>query len=360
MLRFFPVYWRFIGKTFLKIFAICTLCTFSLGIVIYNGQFASFIAAGANVSQVLMLAACSLFRIFSLIIGLTTLISAFLTIYQLSSSSEIITLRTSGLSLTRILAPLYYITAFITIGNFLSANLLAPYLRRKEAEVIASNQTINPLILLRKEAIPHMDKIHVEMELTEGGMSAKDLLVAFHNREKTHLTLFIADNVVHDGSKLQGEAGSLITHLTHENEGFDHLFITNQKHFTFTNHTLTPLLSSSHKSREATVKSVPSADLITTSSFDARKELLERGCTTLIPLTFSLLGISLGLFHPKQLEERRWYLLIGCIIVFFSAFFQAGQMKHSLPLIAALYYIPHLFLIGGALTLQAIYQKGHS
>ena len=353
-----PVYWRFLTKTFLKLFGVCTLCTFALGIVAYNGQFAFFFAAGASVTQVLTLAACSLFRVFSLIIGVTTLFSTFFTTYQLSITSEIISLRTSGLSLPRILAPIYYATAFITVANFTSTNLLAPYLRRMEANVIAENKTINPLILLRKEALPQSSKLHIEMDLLEGGTVATEVLVAYHNQDGNGISILTADKLMYNSENISGENASLITHLKTPIDGFNHLLIANQKKFNSSNSLLTPMFNSKSKKRELSIKATPTVDLLNRKTFGARKELLERGSTSLIPLSFAFIGISLGLFHPRQLEERRWYFLIGSILLFFSSFFQAQQLHALLPLVAILFYLPHVILLSCAYYLQKIYQRG--
>lgn len=315
-------------------------------------------AAGASLTQLATLAACCLFRLFSLIIGLTTLFSAFLTTYQLSSSAEIISLRTSGLSLPRILSPLYYAASFIVVANIASTNLLAPYLRRMEANVIAENKTINPLVLLRKEAVPQSEKLHIEMDLSEGGTIAKEVLIAFHDPEGGGLSIMTADKLVYDNNEITGENGSLITHLATPKEGFHHLFIANQKKFSASTSLISPMFTSKSKRREISLKATPTPDLLKMSTFGAKKELLERASTSLIPLSFGFMGMSLGLLHPRQLEERRWYLLIGFILFFFTSFFQAQQLKSSLPLLASLFFIPHAVFIGSAIFLQKIYQRG--
>ncbi len=355
-----PVYWRFLTKTFLQIFVTCTLCAFTLGIVVHNTQFASFIAAGASVEQVLTIIFCSLFRVFSLIIGLTILIAAFLTTYQLSATTEIISLRTSGLSLPRILAPLYYATAFITVLNFTSATLLTPYLRRIESNVITQNKAINPLILLRKEAFPQSEKLHVEMNLTESGTVAKEVLVAFHDPEKNGTSLFIADKLTYNNDRILGENGTFISHLITPKEGFNHLLIANQKTFSTSSALLKPMFTSTSKKREISLKATPTANLFSIKTYRAYKEIIERASSSLIPLTFAFVGISLGLFHPQQLEEKRWYFLIGFVILFFCSFFHAKQLTSSIPLTAFFFFAPHILFISISFLLQKIYQEGRA
>ena len=317
-------------------------------------------AAGVSPGQLGVLAACYLFRVFPIIIGLTTLFSAFLTTYQLSSTAEIVSLRTAGLSLRRILAPLYYAASFVVVANIASANILAPYFRRIESNIIAENKTINPLILLRKEAIVQNEKYHIEMDLSEGGTVAKEVLIAFHDSEKGGLSILTADKLVYDNKEISGENGSLITHLPHPKEGFHHLFIANQKKFSASNSLISPLFTSNSKRREISVKATPTSDLINISSFNAKKELLERASTCLIPLSFGIMGMSLGLLHPRQLEELRWYLLIGLVLLFFSSFFQAQHLKSSLTTLSFLLFAPHAALIGSAILFQKIYQRGRS
>lgn len=337
-----PVYWRFLIKTFFSIFVVCTLCTFAIGLGVYSGQFASFIAAGATLHQVLVIVACNLFRVFSIIIGLTTMICAFTTTYQLSYSAEIIALRTSGLSISRILAPLYYCIALVTISNLAGANLLSPYLRRIEANVISQNRSINPLILLRKGALPLSNHLHVEMEITEGGTTAKDMLVAFHDPETNGISLLTADKIKYSPDELQGENSSLITHFQKQDDGFDHLLIANQKRFTTHNSIFQPLFTAKSKKREVSIKAMPTRNLFSIKSFAAHKELIERISTSLIPLTFGVAGVSLGLYRPKNNSESRWYLLLGSVIVFLASFLHAQGMKSALPLTGFFFFLPHI------------------
>ena len=62
---------------------------------------------------------------------LATLLASMMTLGQMSENSELVALKASGISLTRIMMPLMAISAIICIGTFYVVNDLSPYATNK-------------------------------------------------------------------------------------------------------------------------------------------------------------------------------------------------------------------------------------
>ncbi len=334
-----PIIWHYITKTYLKIFSLALLTLFGLSFLIKYKKLTLLILAGASYKQAFILTLCLLSITLPHAIGICSFISSLLTVYKLHSTGEITSLRSMGVSLSKIFAPLYFAGAFLVIVNLFLVAEFVPYTKLVLNKIHLDSNSINPLVLLRKNHLPLINNIYTEMNLNSTGSEAKNVLIAYLMENEKQITLLLADDLTFSGKTLEGEKVSLISHIPSEPDAFNHLFIDNQAEMSTPESFFTSLLKRSSKVKDYEVFSIQS--LMNNPSKATHTELIQRVSKTLYPFTFTLLGLS----GPLLRKRKNALFLTLSLFGYFSIYF--GLRKAYLPLPAAtiIMLLPHLFII---------------
>lgn len=346
-----PILWRFLLKQFFTSFSLAFLGFIGLGILIRHKNFASLIAEGVSFQEALYYALFLLSNTLAIVLALSSLIAAFLVSYHLSKSSEILSLRAAGFTLTDILFPIYAVGILLTGVNFVIISEITPYTKIAAEKIHSNSYGANPLTVLTKKLPKELNAPYIEMNLKKGGSKATDLIVIYHNRELDRLTLFAADSLYYKkGHPLRGDHITTISHIPLA-EGFDHLIIESQK----TIHSEPELLSSYLKKPPnlAKLDMCTLKDLIKSKHARKKLEILHRASKALIVFSFILLGSSFGLFIGKKFPEMRYLGLFLLSSFAFLCIFFARKSKLQVELAIFSLVFPHL-LIFMISTLQQI------
>ncbi len=337
-----PIIWRYVTKTYLKIFALTLATLFGLSFLIKHKKLTLLIVAGATYKQAFLLALCMLSITLPHIIGICSFISSLLTAYKLNSSGEITSLRASGLSFSRIFTPIYFAGGFLMLVNIFLVFEVIPYSKLLVNKLYQESQTINPLVLLRKNALPILKNVYTEMNLSSTGSESNNVLIAYFLETEKKIALLLAENLNYANKTLEGKKVALISYFPSEPDLFDHLIIDNQAETSSPESFFISLLNRPSKVRDYDVFSLQA--LLESSRPSAKSELFQRISKIFYPFTFTILGLSAGLLSRKKLHKQNLTFLLLSTFGYFASFF--ALKNASIPLFLAIFYTlgPHLLI----------------
>ncbi len=352
-----PVVWRYVTKTYLKIFSLCLLTLFGMGFLIKYKKLMLLIVAGATSKQAFLITLCMLSTTLPHILGLCTFISTFLTTYKLNSSGETAALRSSGLSFSMIFAPLYFAGGFLLLTSFFLVSEGIPYTKLLLNKLCIESQTINPLVLLRKNSLPFVKNIYTEMHLNDNGSASDNVLVAYFLEDEKRIALLLAEKLDYTDKTLNGENVAWIINSPSKGETFDHLIIDNQAQITSPESLFTSLLNKSLRSSDLTIFSLYSLAKIQT--LKAKVEFFQRISKILYPFTFTILGLSSALINRKRLREWSLLFLFLAGFFYFISFFTLKKSNLPLSLLIFFTFIPHILILFLSFRRQKHILKGN-
>lgn len=337
-----PIVWSYVTKTYLKIFSLCLFTLFGLSFLIKHKKLAMLIVAGATYKQAFFLTLCMLSITLPHIIGISSFVSSFLTAYKLSSSGEATSLRASGLSFSKIFSPLYFAGAFLLLVNVFLVSELIPYTKLLTNKLYLESQTINPLVLLRKNSLPLLQHVYTEMKLNDTGSESSDVLIAYLPEGEKKISLLLAEKLSYTKKNLEGDHVTFISHLRSEPDMFDHLVIDNQQHISSPESFFVSLMNRTSKAKDLEVFSFQA--LTKNPLPEAKRELLQRISKILYPFTFTILGLSMALFSRKKLREKDLLFLFLSVFFYFLSFFGIKKSFTPLAIATLLAILPHIFI----------------
>ncbi len=338
-----PIIWHYITKTYLKIFSLSLLTFFGLSFILKQQKLTLLIVSGATYKQAIILTLCMLGISLPHVLGICTFLSSLLTSYKLNSSGEITSLRASGLALSKIFSPLYFVGAFLLLMNVFLISEFVPYSKLLINKIYLESQTINPLVLLRKNELPQLKSVYTEMNLNDAGSESKNVLIAFLSENEKKISLLLAENLNYTNKELKGKNVSLISHIASNSESYDHLIIDNQLETTTFESFFTSTLNKSSKVRDKDVLSPQG--LLASSRPSARAEFFQRISKIIAPFSLTLLGLSAGLYNPRRDSKKGLIFLFLLMFGYFATLF--ALKNSSLPLTLALFYTlaPHTLIV---------------
>ena len=345
-----PIIWRYITKTYLKIFALTVVTLFGLSFLLKHKKLTLLIVAGATYKQAFLLSLCMLSITLPHIIGLCSFVSSILTAYKLNTSGELTSLRASGLSFSKIFAPLYFAGGFLMLINIFLVSEFVPHTKLMINKLYLESQSINPLVILRKTALPMLKNIYTEMDLNSTGSDANNVLVACYLENEKRISLLISENLNYSNKVLYGKNMTLISYLPTDLELFDHLIIDNQGSTSSPESFFISLLNKPSKAKDYDVFSLQA--LLKSHRPSARSEFFQRMSMIFYPLTFTIFGLSSALFSRRRIHKRNLSFLALSTFGYFASFF--ALKNSSLHLSLAIFYTiaPHLLIIFFSLMRQ--------
>ena len=205
------------------------------------------------------------------------------------------------------------------------------------------SQTINPLVLLRKNALPQLQNVYTEMNLTSTGSDSNNVLIACFLENEKRIALLLAESLTYSNKTLEGKKISLISYIPSEPEFFDHLLIDNQSETSSPESFFISLLNKRSKARDCDVFSLPA--LLKSPRPSAKAEFFQRISLIFCPLTFTILGLSAALFSRRTRRNQNLAFLVVSIFGYFASFF--ALKNSSIPLLLGIFYTfgPHLLIL---------------
>ena len=155
------------------------------------------VGKGLEISEIGELLFFASVRFVPLALPISMLLASVMTFGALGEKSELIAMKSSGMSLKRIMNPLIVFVVFISIGSFLFSNYVMPIANLKSGSLLYSIQKQKPALNI-KEGIFYDGiegySIKVE-EKSDDGQSLKNIMIYNHRNENNNVLIAKSGNM---------------------------------------------------------------------------------------------------------------------------------------------------------------------
>jgi lipopolysaccharide export system permease protein len=372
-----PVLWRHILKEYVQSLGICLFGIVTLLLTTKLDEVARFITLGASIWNICLFVLCQIPYLLQIAVPIASLVASFSVLSTMSSNGELTAARSSGYSLSSILAPIcccsLLIGALMMWGMFdLSAR---GHLAGKKLEFDAREE--QPLAFLQSG---HFLAEHgVSMELTGSlhkGETAKDLIACLTPPGGDRLSLVILRSATSEEQALYGSSLTVISSKPPQgqNEKFGSLVVENadeKKTPTTFVHELTQKRHWKPAADQFTMSVVRAMqrDLYQQLSAQEYKghsaKKIHRMLHKFLSEPFRRLTLSLAVFSlcfagavsgiRTSRTHRRWLHAAGPLLafgLFFASYLAGKNLDDTAPWAIAFYLLPHpiLWMFSTSLT----------
>ncbi len=360
-----PILWRYLLFSYLRVFFLSVGSFVGVLFVLRFKDIARFAALSADGMKTTLFILYQFPHILPIALPISALIASFLLFQRLSRSHELTALRASGVGLFSSIAPLLWISLFLSLANFSICASLAPYCRRETKTLLYRKTSVNPLVLLQRQQLAKIRNTYLDLDVQEEGQRAKDFICITYNENNERLNLIKAQKLSIEKDELLGKQTAILSHLPgNEAEGFDCTLLENQK----TMSTSAPLLSLALKKKrpnmEANALSLQALFLQMKEGPKqerlARIEALRRYSLSAAVFSFTFLGCAFGIQmgrNPRKtplLYAASWTLLV--LISYFL-----GKGLKAFPIAATMaFLLPHPLLWLASVTRLHALNEGKS
>jgi lipopolysaccharide export system permease protein len=336
-----PILWRYALQSYSRVFLL-SVCTFIAVLIVSRFKdIARFTALCGDFGKTGLFILYHIPTILPIAIPISALIASLLLFQSLSRSFELTALRSSGLSLRKIVAPLLAISLLLSLLNFSICAEIAPYCRREGKTMIYHETTQNPLLLLQRQKLVKIKHAFLDMEVKDDE-TTKDLTLIVPNESTKRLSLLSARKLWIEREELIGKDLAVVSYIDSAN-GFDTLIIENQS----TMSTAAPLLSTAlKKNRPRLDINALSLKMLTLSAKakPARIEILRRVSLSLAVFSFTLLGCAFGIEQGRNPSKKNLLFALLLTLSVLMSYLLAKELK-NFPFFAILAFIlPHPFI----------------
>lgn len=316
-----PILWRYLFRNYLQVFFLCIGGFIGVLLLTRLQEIARLASFNSQIPTILLFTACQIPYILPIAIPISGLIASILLMQRLSHTNELTSFRSAGLSLKQITTPLLISAFILSLGNFMVVSELTPYTRLYSQKILYHVMTINPLVLMKKNKFLKVQGSYVDMNMTELGKEALDIIFAMKNESNNRLTLITAKKFQVNGDQLNGENVTIISHLdSKKDDGFDHLIIENQQLMEVSAQTFSEMIKKNklhlgyeylpmHQLIRALLNKTKKIEKVEELYFELSRRLF----FPLITYAFTSMGISLSLQIGRQKNR------IGLIVVILLA-----------------------------------------
>ena len=343
-----PILWSYLLRKYFRIFFLSTFSFVLLLLVTRLKEIARFAALASHFTDIFKFTALQIPYILPLAFPVSCFIAAITLFRSLSSSKELNAFRASGIPLFHILSPPIFAASLLALAHFYICSELTSYAKHKARKMVVKNTTANPLVLLKRQKLIHLEDSYIDFELSSAGKKAKNLTFVIKNPSKSGLMLISAKNFFLKNQNLIGEKASIISTFQSEKNGYDKVIIENQDTMT----TYAPELSSLMKKSKTRMN--PSSLPVRLLKIHAKKnnkwssfihELTRRASLAFSVITFTFLGACFGIDQSRNPKVRKllWAVLYSCLVL--VCYLIAKQLKSPKVLSLSLFILPHILVI---------------
>ncbi|MCK4935099.1 MAG: LptF/LptG family permease [Simkaniaceae bacterium] len=348
-----PILWRYLIKSYLKVFLLCASSFIAILLVTRVQDIARFASLGSKWYSTLQFTLYQIPYMLPIAIAISAFISALILTKKLSISHEFTAMRTFGLSIKEIFFPLQVIAITISIMNFLITSELTPGCRLKSHELINSVTSINPLFLMQKSKLLKLKDSYVDMKMQQVGKEASDVIFLLSNQQHQMPSLILAKRLSIEGNTLIGNNLSYIVHSKGESsDNFPNLLIENEQYMETKASTFASFLQKSKLG--IAFEHYPIKPLIKQALINKnikpkhlkkmQSEICRRFYFPIATFTLTMIGLSFGLHIGRSRRKADLYIALSLSLVVFISFFIGKSFELS-PLKAGIaYFLPHTII----------------
>lgn len=370
-----PILWRFLCGHYLKVFFLCVVTFVAILLTTRLEEIAHFATLGPEGLYILLFTYHQIPYILPIALPIAALISSILLFQKLSKTHELTALRSSGMGLKIILAPLLISALFLSGLNFYVVSEMSTTSHLSTNKLKSKLKAVNPLLLAHNKHLLKMKGIYFDtLGSSRIGEYASDVIFAIPNRKNNGINLMVAKNLQANPQEFSGKKITVLATVNdHKEEGFDQLLIQNigegittiedfsqiieKKTWAIHNdHLQLPLLLSKLQDEKASLnlakeKGQPISTIkqVQRSINRVYSELIRRFSVALAVFSFTLMGTAFGMSISRNHSSKRTLGVAFFTALFMIAYFAAKGIDHLLISSTLIYVTPHLLIIGSSL-----------
>lgn len=351
-----PIVWRFLLGQYFKVLILCIVSFIAILLTTRLEEIARFAALGTQGSYVLWFTLHQIPYILPIAIPISALISAVILIQSLSTSHELTALRSCGMALRQILAPILLSAAFLAIVNFYIVSELATHSHLSASNLKNELRSVNPLLVLHNKHLLRLKGFYFDtLGASRMGESASKIVLATPNKHNSRIHLMLAENLQASPEMFTGTGVSLVTSLRSDNQDrFDNIMIENIKQANTTIQDFSQILQKKVWSVNNDHLSLPL--LMVKLQKETEKanisriyaEIIRRISIATAVFTFTLMGLAFGISISRHQSSKGLMWIISLAAIYLGAFFTAKGIEKNLVAASLLYLLPHAIIIGAS------------
>lgn len=358
----FPVLWRYLLKSYLKVFSL-SVCSFvSILIVSRFKEIARFAALSGNWMKTGLFLLYQVPFILPLAIPISALVAAYLLFQRASRTYELHALRVSGISLHALLTPLLSISALLACINFSCSASMSPFCWRESKALLVKETSANPIVLMQRQNLVRLKYAYLNMNVKKEGKEAIDFILIAQNHDRKQLDCLSVKCLKIEKEQLFGYHAAWLSYLPEKGK-HDLLFLENQATISSATAAFSSALKKNKSKLEPNALSLPMLRLrsceIGKQSLRATTEILRRCSISLAVLTFTLLGCAFGLQSTRTPSKKAICFVFSFALLTLIAYLSLKTLK-SKPLIAyTTAFLPHCLILFFSLRRLRFIAKGY-
>lgn len=379
-----PILWRYLIRDFFQISVVCIVAFIAILLTMRLDEIAHFATMGASLSYLTLFILHQIPYILPIALPLSSLIAAIILVQKLSNAHTLTALRASGISLSNILAPLWLMGAFLSIGNFWITSELATQSHLNNTLMKNELRAINPLLLLNNKHIMRMKGCCFEtLGSSKQGESSSNVVLAFPNSHHERIHLLVAQQLKTNASLFTGKGLTLISGMQAEqHENFDQLLVENMQESSTQINDLTQLLQKKmttihndhlqfplllarlEQQQQLLSKAISNGEnkqiikTLTENRNRSLSEMTKRASIAFAVFSCTFMGTAMGITISRRKKRTPLFLAIGLTTLYLIAFFIGKGFDHRPWTAAAFYFTPHILILGCSLTMLYRVEKG--
>jgi lipopolysaccharide export system permease protein len=362
-----PILWWFLLRNYFKVLFLSVISFIAILLVSRLEEIAQFAALGAKPFYLVLFVLYQIPYVLPFAIPISCLISSILLFQRLSYTSELVALRAGGITLSKMIAPIFYAAILLACATFYITSELATSSHLAARRMTYNLSSVNPLLLLQSSKIARLKNAFIQMDPIRNGEAARNLVIALNRVTGNRLCLCLIDQVEMKEDQFVAKQINLISSAPCEGRQ-DHLIIENQQWLFSSAEQLAALMHQSHwKFANDYLKlsllrirlhelrqSLISGENVARSYKKCQTEIVRRFSLSFATVTFTLMGMALGMEIGRRRSKKR--LLLALFLAAFTLIaFCAGKAAGHLFYLATIYFLlPHLLII--ATSLWTLYQ----
>ncbi len=367
-----PIMWRYLLSQYLKTFLFCVLTFIAILLTTRLDDIAHFATLGPEGSLIFWYTVYQIPYILPITIPLSCLIASMIVMQRLSTSHELTALRSAGISIRRIIAPLILTSCFLSFLNFYIMSEVATHTHMSAGLLKNELRSVNPLLLLHNKHLMRAKGYYFDtFGNSKMGETASKAVLATPNRDNNRINLLVADQLVATPEHFYGKNLAIITGIASGDSGTNERVVIENMNYAVTSiedftkiiekkvwnlnndHLRLPLLlvRLQQENLELAVlkkANAPKAQLQSVTKIIRKciSEIQKRLSVGLAPLTFTLMGIAFGMTITRHRSNKSVFWVIGLSALYLLCFFSGKGAEHLVWTSTAFYFIPHIVIIG--------------
>ncbi len=341
-----PILWLYILKGYFRVFLLSIVSFILILLVSRFKEIARFAALSDDPSSAFFFILYQIPLILPIAIPISSFIAAFLLFQRFSRNFELTAMRSSGMSLYRVLAPIFISSLSLSLFNFTLSAEIFPASRRASKNLFYEQTSSNPLLLLSRKSLIKIKKSYLHIDENENEKIAKNIVFIAPNQSNHRLMLISAKQLEISGTELKGENISLISYLDSEKEAeFDPLIIEHQQSMATDAFSLSALLKKRRPCFDAGSLNIPMLRLMGKESSKkatrSQIEIMRRSALAITVFTMTFAGCVFGINNGRVSSKKNMIFMAGLLLFVIISYLLGKEFKSHVPIAAMILILPH-------------------